>query len=254
MKRLAILLLLVLAVACDPGSQTTKPNARIDLGEYQISNRVFGRDLGEGGFYRQKIMTANRDFPVAWAWEFHTSEGGVKSFPHISFGNSPFNVWEKGTDRLPIPLSRIHTLRATHPIHKVEGFGRFNLAFDLWISPDSLAPVNSIEIEVMVWLVDRFDAKREAPVDTVRIAGNDWRYYRRQKEGRKIFAMFILDDADPPPMTPLGEFLDYLVGRGDASLSSYLHQVCFGSEIITGNGGVAIRFFDIQMRERGSAP
>ena len=147
MKRLFAFSFVLISIAlsqdtsfyCDPWVQEP-------YGDYLIENNVWGQ--GSINEFTQCIFTIN-DSSFGWNWTWPDIGYNVKAYPEIIFGKKPWSI-NSTTNELPIKIDNVETFEVNFDLN-IEASGNYNLAFEFWVTEDSISNQDQITNEVMIW-------------------------------------------------------------------------------------------------------
>ena len=123
---------------CDPWAQEP-------YGDYLIENNVWGQ--GTINEFSQCIFTTN-DSSFGWNWYWPEVGYNVKAYPEIIFGKKPWSTTST-TYELPMKISMVETFEVNFDL-TIEASGNYNLAFEFWVTEDSMSSQDQITNEVMI--------------------------------------------------------------------------------------------------------
>ncbi|HEQ71582.1 MAG TPA: hypothetical protein ENN69_03755 [Spirochaetia bacterium] len=92
----------------------------------------------------------NGETVFGWNWEWPFYEGHVKAYPEVIFGRQPYLQFST-TPLLPKKVADIKELTADYDL-SVKGTGKYNLAFDIWITKTAAPTPDTITREIMIWI------------------------------------------------------------------------------------------------------
>ena len=147
MKRLFAFTLVLISIG---SSQDTSfycdPWAQEPYGDYLIENNVWGQ--GSINEFTQCIFTTN-DSSFGWNWDWPDIGYNVKAYPEIIFGKKPWSI-NSTTNELPLKVGNVETFEVNFDLN-IEASGNYNLAFEFWVTEDSISNQDQITNEVMIW-------------------------------------------------------------------------------------------------------
>ncbi|WP_339949433.1 hypothetical protein [uncultured Albimonas sp.] len=233
-------------------------DATAALGAAVAMNNTWGREaLVAGRDYTQRVLHGgDLSDGVRFEWAWPEGDGRVLGFPELIVGAKPWGG-PAGGDLLPLPISGVEGLTARWNVDWGGETGRFNLAFDLWISSAPQGGPQAIRQEVMVWVKrGEFPSSGEVadqvsqgglagPLhhdpDHGNAPGESWGYFAWLPETGEGLRRGELD---------LGALLTRLAAEGRVDADGWLTSVEFGPEITGGEGWLAITEFSVT-REGG---
>jgi Glycosyl hydrolase family 12 len=230
--------------------------AIISLGEYEISNNVWGKEDIHG--YSQCIFRGIRTHSgtpthMRWSWNWPNVGGRVKAYPSILYGRKPWNSYST-TPHLPQTIAQLHHLTVTYNA-KTTSSGADNLLLESWITSTAKAsPTDRIgELAIQLyqknWPGQAGEFIKSVVIDgipfdfyvdpKIRVPGDDhtWIYFGFVHKG-KLSTQVKLDMMD---------FANYLVTEGYIDGSNYLASVELGNEVNHGKGETVLEHFSVRV-------
>ena len=206
---------------------------QVQVGEYIVQNNVWGK--GNITNYSQCVggTSAGAGVQAQFQWNWPTGvNSNVKAYPEIIYGQKP-DFAASTTPNLPAIVSTSN-LRASVAAN-VSVSGKFNFAFDLWVSPTLPPTFSNVTHEIMIWLKSSGMIPSSNLVDTVQIDGQVYDVYTQQFQWSYI-AFNSRSDQSISSKIRLKPFFDYMIARGMVPAQSFLASVELGNEIIDGAG------------------
>ncbi len=219
--------------------------AEIEAGEYMLSNNVWGK--GDITDYEQCIryISENEVTRLGWSWIWPATENNsVKAYPEIIFGWKPWNA-HSTTNQLPAKIADISTLTSSFTLIDYTMSGIGNLAYDIWITADSLPSGNNIRHELMIWLKKENQTPGGVFVAQVTIDNVVYDYYRADWDW--TYFAFVNNSGEEITTVAIDKFLSYLKTQHDISDTEFVASIEFGSEIIAGSGRVLLEGYRIKV-------
>ena len=221
---------------CDPWAQEP-------YGDYLIENNVWGQ--GTINEFSQCIFTTN-DSSFGWNWYWPEVGYNVKAYPEIIFGKKPWSTTST-TYELPMKISMVETFEVNFDL-TIEASGNYNLAFEFWVTEDSISSQDQITNEVMIWTANSLlqPAGEQIAVffsdgyyyDLFRAEFNDWIYYA-----------FVSQTDQQEGTLNVHNFINYMVATGYLNPNEYLASFELGNEIVNGSGQTNIRQYSISVNQ-----
>jgi hypothetical protein len=134
--------------------------------------------------------------------------------------------------------------------------GKYNLAFDLWITKKpgkTNPPEENIVREIMIWL----DYKNvQLPADwykgKVTINGEVYKFYKAEnfstEKYRRTYLAFLKAKTENSGKTKIDEFIKYLVDSKHILPEEYLKNIDLGNEIWYGTGKTILNEYSIVIK------
>lgn len=234
-------------------------DATAALGALVAMNNTWGRGaLIEGRDYRQSVAHGPEGIRMNWSWP--EGDGRVLGFPELIVGRKPWGG-PTGGDLLPLRLDAAEGLTARWRADWGGETGKFNLAFDLWISDAPQVGPDTVRAEVMVWIKTAdFPSSGVSPGELAldglsgplfvnpghgNNPGESWTYLAWLPASGEGIRSGSLD---------LGALLARLVADGRLEGDHWLTSVEFGPEITGGAGWVAVTEFAVARPGAQAAP
>ncbi|MDW8065407.1 MAG: cellulose binding domain-containing protein, partial [Anaerolineae bacterium] len=209
-------------------------------GEYFVQNNIWGANTPQC----IHVDDTNGNFRVVQSR--HANTGGMPaSYPSIVKGCH----WGTCTTAsgMPIRVSEIGSAPSSWTV-SVPTSGRWNVAYDLWLSPN-LDTRNGYPggAEIMIWLDSRGGVQPAgSPVGTVSIGGATWEVWYAQMDWNYI-AYRRTTPTHSVSNLDLKAFIDDARARGYVQPSWYLHAIEAGFEIWEGGRGLTSQGFSARV-------
>ena len=194
---------------CDPWAQEP-------YGDYLIENNVWGQ--GTINEFSQCIFTTN-DSSFGWTWDWPDVGYNVKAYPEIIFGKKPWSA-NSTTNELPLKIGNVESFKVNFDLN-IEASGNYNLAFEFWVTEDSISNQDQITNEVMIWTANSLlqPAGEQISVffsdgyyyDLFRAEFNDWKYYA-----------FVSQTDQQEGTLNVHNFINYMVATGYLNPNEYM--------------------------------
>lgn len=191
-----------------------------------------------------------------WRWRWPLGSGEVKAYPEVIYGHKPW-LASSTTASLPRRISTIDALSVAYEI-EMRARGRYNLAFDIWVTEGGRPTPAAITHEIMIWVGEPARAWEPAPghrADTVTIGDATYDLYVKPhaewiaEHGAPNVA-YIAFNARTPRLTgdvDVKAFLDYLTRRGYVPAGGYVASVEFGNEVMSGEGELWLKSYEVRI-------
>lgn len=218
----------------------------IKSGDYQFYNNQWGKEHASGSDLFQKIILNDKSVPIncSWSWNWggpYEEYWHVKAYPEVNYGYSPWGHLITLDDKLPNKIQDINKFTANYKAKFTNLTGRYNLAFEVWMTENNPPQPSNITTEIMIWVdCERTwefwgDNVTEVLIDGkeyfLNIAHADfhdkyeWKYIAlRMKESQ------LEGEIDFLPI------LNYLLDKGHISKDDYVCNLELGTEIGSGTG------------------
>lgn len=221
---------------CDPWAQRS-------FGDYLIENNVWGQ--GEINDYSQCIFTTN-DSSFGWNWSWPDVGYNVKAYPEIIFGKKPWSTTST-TYELPMKISMVETFEVNFDL-TIEASGNYNLAFEFWVTEDSMSSQDQITNEVMIWTTNNL---LQPAGEQIAVFFSDGHYYDlyRAEFDDWIYYAFVSQIDQYEGTLDIQNFINYLLATDHLDPNEYLASFELGNEIVNGSGQTNIRNYTISINE-----
>lgn len=191
-----------------------------------------------------------------WRWQWPRGSGNVKAYPEVIYGHKPWFA-SSTTVNLPRRISTINELTVIYGI-EMQARGRYNLAFDVWVTNNARPTPTTITHEIMIWVGDRTRAWEPSPgylAKSVTIGGATYDLYIRlhaewlKEHGAPdvTYIAFNARTAQVSGRIDVKQFLDYLTANGYLPADGYVASVELGNEIMNGTGELWLKSYEISV-------
>ncbi|NOU59521.1 GH12 family glycosyl hydrolase domain-containing protein [Marinifilum caeruleilacunae] len=225
----------------------------INADEFRLENNAWNASNLPSNSYSQCIYKYDENdlLLLGWQWSYPDNAYGVNAFPQIIYGWKPWQP-NSSTEKLPIKISEINSLKASYEITVERNSGDYNLSFDNWInSSANIAPEN-ILFEFMIWE----DANNLVPfgdyIEDVNTSNGTYKFYMGEPdwepEGSNwTYLAFQRTNHRQSGTVDIDELLQYLVEKEIISQDSYLASIEFGNEVGNSKGESIIKKFELDL-------
>ena len=191
-----------------------------------------------------------------WRWQWPRGSGSVKAYPEVIYGHKPWFA-SSTTRNLPRPISAIDELFVTYDI-EMQARGRYNLAFDIWVTNSGRPTPSAITHEIMIWVGERTRAWEPYPgylAKRVTIGDVTYDLYikphaewlKEHGAPRVAYIVFNSRTAQVSGRIDVKKFLDYLTNHGHLPADGYIASVELGNEIMNGTGELWLKSYRISV-------
>ena len=225
--------------------ETSEDGGELTCGEYLLSNNTWGK--GDLTGYSQSIGTSGEpgNCRFRWSWDWpRSSLTSVRAYPEIIFGWKPWSP-ASTTLSLPIQLSAIQSIDVQLQFN-AQAVGRYNSAFDLWLTSTNPPTDKTITREIMIWVGEAEMAPAGTKVASLEVAGVPYNLYKIQWDW--TYLAFTQETSEPPAVIPVSDFLRYLVDNQHVQADEYLASIEFGNEIVYGTGETLVEQFIVKIK------
>ncbi len=211
-------------------------------GYYLVNNVWNDAQVGTG---QQCINVPNgKSFSWNWSWGSNPTYTPI-SYPSVIFGNKPWDPQGSSTPLLPRQVSQVKQLNATHD-YAVSSSGRYNVAYDLWLTEGVQSSKATIRVEIMVWIESSGDVQ---PYGDFEEENDKYSLYIGQPEGDRSWHCYSFQLKKSLKSGPvnLGEYIQILVKKQLVNPNLYVADVEFGTEIWDGKGQMDIKSYQVSI-------
>ena len=191
-----------------------------------------------------------------WRWQWPRAGGNVKAYPEVIYGHKPWFT-SSTTANLPRRISAIGELSVAYDI-EMRARGRYNLAFDIWVTNSGRPTPSAITHEIMIWVGERarawepypgYLAKRVTIGDaTYDLTIKPYAEWLKEHGAPKVaYIAFNARTAQLSGRIDVKEFLDYLTDHGHLPVDGYVASVELGNEVMSGTGEVWLKSYRISV-------
>ena len=163
--------------------------AQQSIDSYIIENNIWGQ--GNIDNFSQCIYLVDND-DFGWNWDWPNEGYHVKSYPEVMFGKKP---WSNSSTHPSMPL-KVHDVESFIVNFEVEleASGSYNLAFEFWVTSDSLSNQDGITTEVMIWTAGEQLQAAGEHISTPYFDGYFYKLYRAEFENWIYYAFVSQED------------------------------------------------------------
>jgi hypothetical protein len=233
----------------DETEQRCRPGDTLTRGELTLENNCWGA-AGVAHFKQCVSATGDR---LGWTWDYPAEEPDrVKAYPEVIFGKKPFTAGPSTTVRLPRPLSPVpaFTVEFTSRTHAT---GRYNAAFEIWLTNSVLATEASITHEVMFWVGHAGDPSPAGEFDrTVTLADGRTCDLWIGPMQSWTYLTFVFRQPVPSGKIDFGLYLSELLRHGDIPPSAFIADLEYGNEVWNGSGSTVLEHYVVAGLRVGS--
>jgi hypothetical protein len=220
----------------------------------RLTNNVWNKQAIGDAPYRQCIHTrgAAPAEEWGWSWSWPATSRTILAFPQTIFGWKPWNGGESTTNRLPIAIDAIRSLRLTYEV-QTKAEGRYILSTALWITrtgATASAPNPAdISADINIWMHNSGFDPSGTHVDDVTIDGkkfelwsaadmgdasganaNRWNHLTYRAAGQHMSASLDIK-----------KFIDDAVSRNLVVPKHFVSSIELGNEVMSGSGETWIK-------------
>ena len=192
-----------------------------------------------------------------WRWQWPRAGGNVKAYPEVIYGHKPWFTSSTTAD-LPRRISTLDELSVAYDI-EMQARGRYNLAFDVWVTNSDRPTPSTITHEIMIWVGERTRAWEPSPGYLAkRVTIGDMAYdltirphaeWLKEHGAPKVaYIAFNSLTAQVSGRIDVKEFLDYLTDHGHLPADGYVASVELGNEVMNGTGELWLKSYDISVK------
>ena len=232
--------------------------ARLRDAGFLYENNVWGQGDSVTNDRLQCLLKrlADGEMQYGWRWRWPRAGGNVKAYPEVVYGHKPWFTFSTTPD-LPRPISAINEFTVAYDVSMYAN-GRYNLAFDIWVTNSDTPTPSAITHEIMIWVGDRANAWEPYPgkrVKGVMIGGAAYDLYIKPhaewlaEHGAPNvdYIAFNAAAAQLSGSIDIKEFLDYLTENGRLPANGFVASVEFGNEVMHGSGELWLKTYEISI-------
>ena len=191
-----------------------------------------------------------------WRWRWPRGSGNVKAYPEVIYGHKPWFTSSTTAD-LPRRISTIDELSVTYDI-EMQARGRYNLAFDIWVTDSERPTPSDITHEIMIWVGERTRAWEPSPgylAKRVAIGGATYdltirphaEWLKEHGAPDVAYIAFNSRTAQVSGRIDVKKFLDYLTDHDHLPADGYIASVELGNEVMNGTGELWLKSYEIRV-------
>lgn len=232
--------------------------AKLQNADFLYENNVWNQGTVKRENRLQCLLKRVVDGEVqyGWSWQWPRGSGDVKAYPEVIYGHKPWFTFST-TPNLPRRISAIDKLSVAYDI-EMQARGRYNLAFDIWVTSSDRPTSSAITHEIMIWVGERTRAWEPYPgkrVSRVTVGGATYDLYIKPhaewltEHGAPnvVYIAFNARTARLSGSIDVKEFLDYLTDNGHLPADGYVASVELGNEVMHGSGELWLKSYDISV-------
>lgn len=217
------------------------------FGDYIISNNVWGknslRDYSQCIFYNEKPLR------FGWAWSWPSTMNKVHAYPEVIYGKKPWNTISTAII-LPIKIADIVSSSVEYQIN-ISAAGKYNTAFDIWLTNTIDAQVESIAYEIMIWIENSGMHPLGKHCDTVTLDDRDYDVYLAYdlEDGKWAYICLKTKETLLNGKIDIKEIIEYLLEADYITNDLYLASIEFGNEVMWGTGETTVSTYKVRINE-----
>ena len=239
---LSFLLFIVIVQAQDT-TYSCSGWAQETLGPYIIENNVWGQ--GSINNYTQCIYITE-DSSFGWNWDWPNQGYNVKAYPEVIFGKKPWSS-QSTHPSLPVKIGEVESFVVDFDL-TMTGSGSYNLAFEFWVTSDSMSMEDEITTEVMIWTDQNILEPAGTQIAVPFFDGYYYNLYQENFDGWTYFA-FISDTPQHQGTLNVDYFISYMVALGLLDQDEYIGSFEMGNEVVYGTGSTDVHEYSVSINE-----
>ena len=241
MKNFYIIIFINLLIAQDTTFNCNEWS-QFSFGEYIVENNVWGQGNIDD-FIQCIYRTGSGDnIHFGWSWDWPNENNDVKSYPEVIYGKKPWSS-SSTTQQLPIKINNIDEIYVDYDL-SINANGSYNLAFEFWVTTDSLSSQTGITTEVMIWMDNNIINPAGSLIASVNFDGFEYNVYRANWDTWTYIA-FLSVEPQYSGLLAVHNFVQYLVNEGMLNTDEYFADFEMGNEVIYGTGQTDINKYDL---------
>tara|TARA_Y100000588_G_scaffold71579_1_gene73585 strand:- start:1486 stop:2520 length:1035 start_codon:yes stop_codon:yes gene_type:complete len=216
--------------------------SQIIFDQYIVENNIWGQ--GDINDFTQCIYRTGSENNInfGWNWDWPNENNDVKSYPEVIYGKKPWSS-NSTTQELPIKIGNIDEIYVDYDLN-MNANGSYNLAFEFWVTTDSLSSQAGITTEVMIWMDRNIINPAGSLIASVNFDGFEYKVYRANWDSWTYIA-FLSTETQYSGLLAVHNFVHYLVNEGLLNADEYFADFEMGNEVIYGTGQTDVRKYDI---------
>ena len=167
---------------------------------------------------------------------------GWQGIPGVIFGKKPGSS-SSTNEALPIKIQNLDEFYVVYDLDMV-ATGSYNLAFEFWVTIDSMSSETGITTEVMIWMDSNLIGPAGNIISTVNFDGFDYYLYQANWDSWTYFA-FVSAVPQYSGVLGIHHFVNYLVTQGMLDPNEYFADFELGNEVVYGTGQTDIQQYEI---------
>ena len=212
--------------------------------ESLVENNVWGQ--GDIINFSQCIYRtgSGNNINFGWNWDWPNTNNNVKSYPEVIYGKKPW-ASSSTTESLPIKIQNIDELYVDYDLNLIAN-GSYNLAFEFWVTTDSMSSETGITTEVMIWMDKNILNPAGSIIASVTFDGYEYNVYRANWDSWTYIA-FLSTETQHSGLLAVHKFVEYLVNAGILNPEEYFSGFEMGNEVVYGAGRTDVIKYEISV-------
>ncbi|MBT3608368.1 MAG: T9SS type A sorting domain-containing protein [Candidatus Marinimicrobia bacterium] len=236
-------LLFIIIVQAQDTTSSCNGWAQETLGPYIIENNIWGQ--GSINNYTQCIYITE-DSSFGWNWDWPNQGYNVKAYPEVIYGKKPWSS-QSTHPSLPVKIGDVESFVVDFDL-TMSGSGSYNLAFEFWVTSDSMSMEDEITTEVMIWTDQNIIEPAGTQIAIPFFDGYYYNLYQEIFDGWTYFA-FVSDTPQHQGTLNVYNFLSYMVALGLLDQDEYIGSFEMGNEVVYGTGSTDIHEFSVSIND-----
>jgi uncharacterized protein (TIGR03000 family) len=219
----------------------------IYAGEYELENNVWGVSTSNPTQCIYTTPTGISPKKYAWSWHFpYDGTDTVKAYPEIIFGRKPW-ANHSTTTLLPRLVSPVPMIEIQFDA-SIQGSGRFNSAFEIWLTGVPTGGQANIKTEVMFWIGHQggINPAGWSNQSNTLADGRSFTLWEGNVQSWRYIA-FVFNTPFTSGTINFGLYLQYLLDQGMIKPNHYLASLEFGNEVVHGEGKTILHDYRVTM-------
>ena len=236
-------LLFIIIVQAQDTTSSCNGWAQETLGPYIIENNIWGQ--GSINNYTQCIYITE-DSSFGWNWDWPNQGYNVKAYPEVIYGKKPWSS-QSTHPSLPVKIGDVESFVVDFDL-TMSGSGSYNLAFEFWVTSDSMSMEDEITTEVMIWTDQNIIEPAGTQIAIPFFDGYYYNLYQEIFDGWTYFA-FVSDTPQHQGTLNVYNFLSYMVALGLLDQDEYIGSFEMGNEVVYGIGSTDVHDYSVSINE-----
>ena len=218
------------------------------FGSYILENNVWGQ--GDITNYSQCIfLVENGHF--GWKWDWPNEGSHVKSYPEVMFGKKPWSSSSTHSS-MPLQVQNVESFIVEFDL-EMQASGSYNLAFEFWVTSDSLSNETGIVREVMIWTAGEGIMAAGNHISTPYFDGYFYKLYKAQFDNW-IYYAFVSDEDQFEGTLHIHNFINYMSSQNHLGSGEYIANFELGNEVVHGSGQTDIKSYSVSVNQSLEIP
>ncbi|MFL2997229.1 MAG: GH12 family glycosyl hydrolase domain-containing protein [Candidatus Neomarinimicrobiota bacterium] len=218
------------------------------FGSYILENNVWGQ--GDITDYSQCIFLVDNGH-FGWKWDWPNEGSHVKSYPEVMFGKKPWSSSSTHSS-MPLKVQNVESFVVEFDL-EMQASGSYNLAFEFWVTSDSLSNETGIVREVMIWTAGEGIMAAGNHISTPYFDGYFYKLYKAQFDNW-IYYAFVSEEDQFEGTLYIHNFINYMSSQDHLGSGEYIANFELGNEVVHGSGQTDIKSYSVSVNQSLEIP